>query len=542
MNTNTEHSERDKSGNSDVLIVGAGMGGLYSAWRLLQANPRRRIRILERLPRTGGRLETDHVMINGVSVKTEEGGMRFLTTHVELVALLKELGLWNQVIDFPMGDNNNLFYLRGKRFTRGEATKDPGIWSRIYALNAMETGKQPGDILTGLLTAVLEENGVNTKTWPATPDAWTTLRATYTWRGIPLYKWGFWALLTDYGLSADGIEMLYKSSGFIAPFDQEVNAGCALQLLVDFVDPSFHTLASGYETLPNALAERVRSAGAEILLEHEVVGLDRQAGGGWTVTAREPGGTTRTFEARDLIMAVTQLAFQQLIPYAPPFRDSEQFVSDIDSLTDMELGKLNLYYDHNWWTPASKVINGGSWTDLPLAQFYCFGDPNTPSTGPASITLYTDYTRTAYWAQLQAIGEPYRVAGGPPLPPDAEAASTFVVAQATAQMCEMFGLSSIPAPVLATYRRWGVPSSGDGDHQWRMGAYDIDIRQRLTSPFPHLYTCGESYSDDQAWVNGALRSADQMLAAHPGLVASSSSPPSATAVGAGTGVAAGAGS
>jgi len=507
----------DPHTSSDVLIVGAGMAGLYTAWRLQQANAKLRIRFLERLPRTGGRLETDHVTINGVSVKTEEGGMRFLVTHVELVSLLKELGLWTQVVDFPMGDDHNLFYLRTQRFTRGEATRDPGIWSRIYALNAKETGKQPGDVLTGLLTEVLKENGVDTKTWPATPDAWTTLRTKYTWRGIPLYKWGFWALLTDYGLSADGIEMLYKSSGFIAPFDQEVNAGCALQLLVDFVNPSFHTLASGYETLPNALEARVRAAGAEILLQHEVVAMNQEPGRGWTATARTADGTTRRFQARHVVMAVTQLAFQKLIPFVPAFRDSAQFTSDVNSLTDMELGKINLYYDHNWWTPASNVVNGGSWTDLPLAQFYCFGQPDTPLTTPASVTLYSDYTRTAYWAQLQAIGEPYRVANGPPLPPDAIAASTFVVAQATAQMCEMFGLSSIPAPVLATYRRWGVPSAGDGDHQWRMGAFDPDIRQRLTNPFPDLYTCGESYSDDQAWVNGALRSADQMLAAHPGL-------------------------
>ena len=91
--------------------------------------------------------------------------------------------------------------------------------------------------------------------------------------------------------------------------------------------------------------------------------------------------------------------------------------------------------------------------------------------------------------------------------------------QATRQMQEMFGLATIPAPLVATYRRWGVPPAGDGDHQWRIGVNDREVRARLTNPFPHLYTCGETYSDDQAWVNGALRSVDQMLAAHFGLTA-----------------------
>jgi hypothetical protein len=78
-------------------------------------------------------------------------------------------------------------------------------------------------------------------------------------------------------------------------------------------------------------------------------------------------------------------------------------------------------------------------------------------------------------------------------------------------MQEMFALESIPAPLVATYRRWGVPTAGDGDHQWRIGVDDVAVRKRLANPFPHVYTCNESYSDDQAWVNGALRSVDQML-------------------------------
>ena len=78
-------------------------------------------------------------------------------------------------------------------------------------------------------------------------------------------------------------------------------------------------------------------------------------------------------------------------------------------------------------------------------------------------------------------------------------------------------LAMTPAPLAATYRRWGVPGAGDGDHQWRRGIDDRRVRARLANPFPHVYTCGESYSDDQAWVNGALRSVDQMLAAHFGM-------------------------
>ena len=502
----------------DTLIIGAGMAGLYTASRLLQQRPGRDVQLLEMLPRTGGRLETDHVIIDGTPIKTEEGGMRFLTTHKELMALLAQLKLLDDVVKFPMGDDHNIFYLRGRRFTRGAATKRPSIWSKLYRLQANASGKQPGGILTGLLTAVLKANKVNPKQWKSSPDAWTTLRMEYQWKGIPLYQWGFWALLTDYGVTADCIEMLYQSSGFVAPYDQEINAGCALQLLVDFVDPAFHTLAPGYETLPNALAVDIVAQGAKVHLQHRVTAVERQANGHLLVTALLPDGGRRQFVARRLVLAVTQLALQKLLPFVSFFRDSVQFTADVNSLTDMELGKVNLYYKRNWWTPATGITSGGSFTDLPLASFYCFKDQAGKGTkGPASITIYSDFVRTQYWAQLQAIGSPYVVPGGPTLPPESIPASTFVVQQATRQLQEMFGIKKIPPPVVATFRRWGVPSAGDGDHQWRIGAKDPEIRARMANPFPDVYTCGESYSDDQAWVNGALRSVDQLLAAHPGL-------------------------
>ena len=496
----------------DVLIVGAGMGGLYTASRLLQQKPGRDIHLVEMLARTGGRLETDHVIIDGKPVKTEEGGMRFLESHVELQALLKQLDLAKGIVPFPMGDKHNLFYLRGKRFTRGRATKHPKTWSKLYALQKNAVGKQPGDILTALLTAVLKENKINPKNWKSSPAAWTTLRMEYTWRGIPLYKWGFWALLDNYGVTADCIEMLYQSSGFVAPYDQEINAGCALQLLVDFVDPAFFTLQPGYETLPNTLTADITARGAQIHLQHSVTAVARQDDGRFLVTAALPGGGLTSFLAGTLVFAVTQLALQRLSPFVPFFRDSVQFTEDVNSLTDMELGKINLYFTRNWWTPATGISSGGSYTDLPLAQFYCFKNQTGPSAKtPASITIYTDFYRAQYWAQLQAIGAPYVVKGGPTLPPYSTPASTFVVEQALIQLKEMLGVKRIPAPVVATYRRWGVPAAGDGDHQWRIGVDDRAVRRRMANPFPNVYTCGESWSDDQAWVNGALRSVDQML-------------------------------
>jgi len=105
----------DISNNADVVIVGAGIAGLYTAYRLLKKNPAQKIVLFERLNRFGGRLQSDLINIDEdtkdlfvpidhsndsmsledvtYQVKEEEGGMRFTYDMDELIALMQEVGI-----------------------------------------------------------------------------------------------------------------------------------------------------------------------------------------------------------------------------------------------------------------------------------------------------------------------------------------------------------------------------------------------------------------------------------------------------------------
>jgi hypothetical protein len=74
----------------DIAIIGAGIAGLYTAYRLLEHKPKLKIAIFERLNRTGGRLDSDIIKLtnngklvkgkkkqNVNTIKEEQGGMRF---------------------------------------------------------------------------------------------------------------------------------------------------------------------------------------------------------------------------------------------------------------------------------------------------------------------------------------------------------------------------------------------------------------------------------------------------------------------------------
>ena len=148
-----------------------------------------------------------------------------------------------------------------------------------------------------------------------------------------------------------------------------------------------------------------------------------------------------------------------------------------------------------------------------MAQFYCYWPiALNDDKGPASMTIYCDFDRTTYWEELQRIGKPFAPTDGLAQPKHTTAASTFVVEQAMRQLGEFFGDSKLPKPLLSTYVRWGSPQFGDGDHSWIVGADDKAIAQRLLNAIAGQVTiCGEAYSDEQAWVDGALRSTENVL-------------------------------
>ena len=502
---------------ADIVVVGAGMAGLYFTWRMLRSKPGTRITVLEMLDRTGGRLDTDLVQIDGKLVKNEEGGMRFVDSMKHLMWLLKTLQLDGDIMPFNMGDEHNIYYLRGRRQTFGAMSANADLWSAIYNLRDDEKHRQPNQILQKVFDTILTQNGTNPATgYPQTPEDWQRIRLTFTYRGVPLYQWGFWALLVDFGLSQECLQMIEDSMGFLAFYDQKVNAGVGFQTMGDFDKlPNYLTLKPGYETLADALTRQVKAMGGRILLGHHVDSFDFDPINQSRINVRAHinNGATTSFVCPKLILALPSRPLQELSPQCPALRDNGQIMADIRSVTSMPLTKINLYFKERWWFTRYQVAAGGSFTDLPMAQFYCYWPiVANDASGPASMTIYCDYDRTTYWDELQRIGKPFAPTDGLTQPPNSLAASTFVVEQAMRQLAEFFGDARLPSPVLSTYVRWGSARFGDGDHSWVVGAQDAAVAARLRNPIKDsVYICGEAYSDEQAWVDGALRSTENVL-------------------------------
>jgi hypothetical protein len=523
---------------ADVAIVGAGMAGLYCAWRLLRHAPKLKVVLFDLLDRTGGRLDTDLVHVkdlNGkpVEVKDEEGGMRFNPSMQELITLLYELGLCDQVVPFGSGDGNNRYYVRGRSFTVAESQANQNaIWSELYDLAPTEQSKSPGDIIAAVYAAISAQNNHIPPDYP-TPEYWQDFRLNYTFNGIPLNQWGLWSLLRAAGLSEECIEMLTDTVGFAGPFlSGEVNAGEAYQILMDFPkDPTFFSLNKGYSTLPNTLRERIKEMGAAIHLNSQVTRISREAAA-LLLNIEKTGAhpESHAVSAAKVILALPEKALSDLYATSPVLNTEgtpQQLLANIQSTVGMRLCKVNFYYREAWWrnglSGQPNVKDGGSFTNLPAGSVYVF-DPirGESDQGPAALTIYCDFTRTNFWEQLQAVGpkfsSPLQEEHNHAVPRIMYPASEAIVEEATRQFKELFKTLYIPRPVLTSFRLWGGSGRfGDAYHQWVRFADDRAVMAEIANPVDAVYICNEAYSDDQGWVNGSLRSAEIVLTKHFGL-------------------------
>ncbi len=518
----------------DIIIAGAGVSGLFAAWRLLnEIQPAPSILIIEKLGRTGGRLQTTTVDITGAdgqtyAVKDEEGAMRFVPQdsgkmqHLwKLIGALQAEGNSLTPVDFVMGDQNNRYLLRGRSFTERDAqVSGDAIWATIYNLAPGERNKNPSAILGEVMDSILSQNGETQI--PVSPAEWMTFRNEWTYadfegNAITLNQWGFWAILRQFGLSEECVEMLDHTLGFMGPVRAFINAGEGLQILFDFPSPRqtpFKTLAEGFQTLATALTESITAKGALIYL-NETVNAVRESSAGITVES-----DAGTYTAGRVILALPRKPLAKLSAASPLLNTNASFMAALDSVREMELTKVGLYFDQRWWhaNPAVALTNGPNFTDEPLGSVYTFSQfpedaaQDATYVGPAALTQYTDYDRGNYWQELQNLGEAYRTSAFPTNPAGTFPASKALVHEMLAQVRRLFGMppdAEIPAPVLSTFRVWGAEPFGHGYHQYKLGVDDMDdVYFNIWNPAPEVFVCNESWSPEQGWVEGALIMSD----------------------------------
>jgi len=513
----------------DVAVVGGGVSGAYSAWRLQgERGSKTRVALFEYSNRIGGRLYT--VTIPGMPhVKAEVGGMRYIPDqHLMVAGLVEHLKIPTK--DFPMGapapvgSNCNLFYLRGRHFRLHELSDPEKV---PYNLAWSERGLGPTNLQVQVMNSI----------YPGMANLSLCGLMKVQAFGKPLWKYGFWDLMYR-ALSNEGYQFMKDAGGYDA---NVANANAVTQLpATEYSDETkFLTLRDGYDQLPIKLVEQFQKLPGGVPKEERVKMNHRLAeiiigSGEYPYTlVFEPTVTTENRQtllkrgaaikvrAKKIILAMPRRSLELV---KSRFFEDPWLKANIGSVLIQSAFKLFLAYDRPWWR-ALGLVAGRSVTDLPVRQAYYFGteaeqEGGLPYMNSLLMASYNDISTVPFWKGLE-IGEPFKgylpacIEPGVtnPIPPMEFPATDEMVEIANRQMAQIHALPEIPEPYSAVYHSWNEDPYGGGWHEWKADYRLDEIMCRMRKPVADqdIHIVGEAYSYGQGWVEGALDTAESTL-------------------------------
>jgi hypothetical protein len=541
----------------DIAIVGGGIAGIYSGWRLATAKPgesptfkkwaakngKLRVAVFEGSSRIGGRLLSARPPSFSSNTTCELGGMRYMSSQTLVRSLVEnelDLPRYPQVVDQP----SNIVYLRDKQL-RFSQVQDPRALP--YSLEWAETQyvlqNDPSGLLGWAVAKLLP--GVNYLTGEALHKY---LREAVV-NGTPLWQHGFWNLLAR-GLSPEAYALARSMVGYDC-LGSNANAVDLISEYFNFTPGVAYSLLShGYESLPWTLQKQFEEAGGILEQKAWVAGFDKTTldDGSAGVILHFVNGHP-SVKARAIVLAMPRRALELLRQEGPVFDPSQ--APDVQrwlgSVRPIPLYKLFLAYKYPWWT-AVGVRQGRSLSDTPVRQVYYWPvDPSAatpPTTGNALLMAYNDATNVDFWGGLSGSKNGVDPVASrffrktapqvrmfdrqPPAEPvahrdefaerqrknweDHEAPHEMVM-EMHRQLKQMHNIEYAPKPYDAAFMDWSVDPYGGGVHFWNRGYMSSEILHKMTQPVPDFpcYICGEAYSTNQTWVEGALQTAELVL-------------------------------
>jgi monoamine oxidase len=519
--------------NIDIAIVGGGVSGIYSAWRLKKADPKRKIVLFEGSNHVGGRLlsVTPPDIPNMVA---ELGGMRILPAVQPLIKRLIDVlnqelppGKKIELYDFPVDEPQNIAYLRGVYLRLSDFTTKPD--KVPYHLSFLERGGTAGGIIVSAIEQIVP--GITNPDLDEYERRQMARGASFA--GVPLYKQGFWNVLMRV-ISGEAYQLGVDAGGYNSTLTNWNAADAIPWYLSDFgVDPQYKGFKKGFQQVPLSLAELFKDAKGDIRLKTQVEGFN------WVKGGVELLVNGKTISAKTLILAMPRRSLDLLAANSPPLQEITELIA---SVTPRPLFKLFTTYSNPWWLAAGytgpdgtfvPVEAGRTVTDLPVRQTYYWPkDDGGPATGGPAMLMasYDDGTNIGFWDGLRPRRREAWKAGLEVAQPDDPflgedrdkkprlvwwqyKAPRRMVAEVARQLAVVHGLTYTPAVRNAAFRDWGDDPFGGGWNSWNIGVKSWEVKRRIIQPFDKrsLYICGEAYSDAQGWVEGALQTADMML-------------------------------
>jgi lysine 2-monooxygenase len=438
----------------DIAVVGGGVSGCYTAWRLqtlskdqlapnspllplFAGKQRLRVGLFEYSDRIGGRLWS--AALNGMPNEFAEfGGMRFYKQMHIVWNLIEKMGLGSRAIPFPVSEPHNLAYVRGEHL-RFDQLASPSH-ALPYHLRYIETGKSADDLVNFVCETAIEGFGKLRSAYAAAfaaedwekagkiSEAYEASKQTSKIGDRTVYEMSWWELQT-FVLSNEAFEFILATSGYDVT-NTNGNAAHSIDQLFYAPDSwGFFRLSNGFEELPDKLHEEFHEQGGLTFMLHRLVRFDKSNpgadGGPYDLLFQKrldindlifppngPGAGGVRVKAKMVVLAMPvrslQLLDQDNFFFKPSPRDGIDrqtiFNMAMDSVLNVPAFKLFLAYRYPWWEQTG-VSQGQAVTDLPVRQCYYWAS-SAPSGNAVLMATYNNGIAVPYWQSLQS-GKPF---------------------------------------------------------------------------------------------------------------------------------------
>lgn len=469
-------------GEYDVVIIGAGFTGLYTAYRLLCHDPYLKIAVYEKSPRVGGRILTEHR--HGHTM--EYGPMRFEPDlQPKFARLLEELNVQTKI--FPP------YTTPFKAPCYNEIT-----FQEIQAIEADKSMAPSFALLKYALKSILHEQ------WDVDNDdikdstrnerkEW--LKAHGRFQGSYLHEIGLWDALAHV-LSKPAIDYIMHNGTFYHMIECNPNAADIIVFILDILATSkYHliTIEGGTDVITTKLYTKTRekvdfflnSGVSEFVEEEDCIRIRLEDG--------------QNVSGKRMIFTCQKNALKSIGGWDKFPTVSQSF----ESVFVIELYKIFVVLENPPWDATSIPKPNYNADKMPCREVhYYYNESN--KTG--MVMIYGDVPSVNYWRTFTYTADKSYT----PYINHSSRLKDHVHHYLRTMFPKHRHFNIVDCGILD----WSNPPHETGVHMWRPGYKSSEIMKQFSclGKNKNIHICGEAYSTYQGFIEGCIRSADNMLA------------------------------
>jgi monoamine oxidase len=484
----------------DIAIIGGGISGLYSAYRLKKSYPNKTVGLFESLPMFGGRIQTGS-FADGF-FKPAYGALRIEPDYQT------EMHRFIQALNIPT-----------KQIEQGEASSSSVPNLELLTAEEKELILTHPDLSADALLLDLGIKKILGHQWdikndtlsdPERNDRIKNLKKTAIYKNKPLYQQGAWNVFNDV-LSYEAVEFFREKGAYYNMKNDNQNAAdwIAFLLSLRLLKQSSYIPVGGMIQMIHLIKEQLISLGVELYLNHHLKELKQKDERLVCLQFDNNHSSSELYLlAEQVVLAIPRYSLKKLTPFLP-----EKINILLDSVIPIPILWATAMLKNPPWGLAAKPTSGER-APIRAAHLEFKEDKGEPY---GLAMLYCDGPWHQYWRHF--VEDSVQDYHGYQYLPQVNQ-NKMLKNEIEKTLKQHFDLSVTPSIEEWGIRDWGRPPFGAGVHFWKIGAQSDSIINTLKefslcedANCKNMHICGEAYSECQGFFEGAVRTANYAVEA-----------------------------